>query len=116
MPLIANDAPTSFLSLVIGENEVSWLGSVGIVMVGALAIWKRLDWNWFSTGAWPTLFAASLAIAEIFVCQNSYSVTFHRLAMTPERLLAWILATAVMLPFCLGFEFLVWRGGIWTQR
>jgi hypothetical protein len=112
MPLVANDAPASFLSLVIGENEVSWLGSAGIVIVGAQVIWKRLAWNRFGTSAWPTLFAATLAIAAIFVCQNSYSVAFHRLALTPERLLAWILATALMLPFWLGFDFLVRRGGI----
>jgi pimeloyl-ACP methyl ester carboxylesterase len=112
MPLIANDAPASFLSLVIGENEISWLGSAGVIIVAVLVSRNRLDWSRFRASVWPTLLAAALAFAAIFVCQNAYSVTFHRLAMTPERLLAWILATVIVLPFWLGFEFLVRRGGV----
>ena len=51
-------------------------------------------------------------MATIYVCQNSYSVTFHRLAFTPERLLAGILAATMVLPFWLGFEFLARRGTV----
>ena len=112
MPLVANDLPASFLSLVLGDSQVSWLASAGIVMLAALVIWGRLEWVRFGTGTLPTLLAAALAIAAIYICQNSYSVTFHRLAFTPERLLAWIFAAAMTLPFWLGFEFLVRRGGV----
>jgi len=112
MPLVANDLPASFLSLVLGDSEVSWLAAAGIVLLAVLAIRGRLEWLRFGTSTLPTLLAAALAIAAIYVCQNSYSVTFHRLAFTPERLLAWIFAAAMMLPFWLGFEFLVRRGGV----
>ena len=112
MPLVANDLPASFLSLVLGDSEVSWLAAAGIVLLAVLAIRGRLEWLRFGTSTLPTLLAAALAIAAIYVCQNSYSVTFHRLAFTPERLLAWILAAAITLPFWLGFEFLVRRGGV----
>ncbi len=115
MPLVANDAPAVFLSLVIGDSEVSWLAAAGIVMLAGLVIWGRLEWTRFGAGTLPTLFAAALAIATIYVCQNSYSVTFHRLAFTPERLLAWTFAVALTLPFWLGFEFLVRRGGVFMS-
>ncbi len=112
MPLVANDAPASFLSLVIGDSEVSWLGAAGIALIAVLVIWGRLEWVRFGVSTLPTLLAAALAFATIYVCQNSHSVTFHRLAFTPERLLAWIFAAAMTLPFWLGFEFLVRRGGV----
>ena len=112
MPLVANDAPASFLSLVIGDSEVSWLAAAGIVLLAVLVIWGRLEWVRFGASTWPTLLAAGLAIATIYVCQNSYSVTFHRLTLTPERLLAWIFAAAMTFPFWLGFEFLVRRGAV----
>ena len=112
MPLVANDLPASFLSVVLGDSTLSWLASAGIVLVAVLMIWGRLEWVRFGTSTLPTLLAAALAMATIYVCQNSYSVTFHRLAFTPERLLAWILAATMMLPFWLGFEFLVRRGAV----
>ena len=82
------------------------------MLLAVLVIRGRLEWVRFGTSTLPTLLAAALAIAAIYICQNSYSVTFHRLAFTPERLLAWIFAAAMMLPFWLGFEFLVRRGGV----
>ena len=112
MPLVANDLPASFLSVVLGESTVSWLASAGIVLLAVLLIWGRLEWVRFGTSTLPTLLAAALAMATIYVCQNSYSVTFHRLAFTPERLLAGILAATMVLPFWLGFEFLVRRGTV----
>ena len=112
MPLVANDVPAAFLSLVIGDIEVSWLASAGIVAIAVLLIWGRLEWTRFGAGTLQTVLAATLAIATIYVSQNSYSVTFHRLAFTPERLVAWIFAVAMTLPFWLGFEFLVRRGTV----
>jgi pimeloyl-ACP methyl ester carboxylesterase len=112
MPLVANDAPASFLSLVIGGAEVSWFGAAGIVTIATLLIWGRLEWATFGVSTLRTLLAAALAFLAIYICQNSYLVTLHRLAMTPERLLAWILAAAMMLPFWFGFELLVRRGGM----
>ncbi|MGO9449823.1 MAG: dienelactone hydrolase family protein [Candidatus Binataceae bacterium] len=112
MPLVANDAPASFVSLVIGDAQVSWFGAAGVVIIATLLLWRRLEWVTFGGSTLPTMLAAALAVPAIYVCQNSYSVTFHRLAMTPERLIAWIFAAAMMLPFWLGFEFLVRRGGM----
>jgi len=112
MPLVANDLPAAFLSLVIGDSEVSWLASAGLAAIAVLLIRGRLGQVRFGAGTLPTMLAAALAMGTIYVCQNSYTVTFHRLAFTPERLLAWIFAVAMTLPFWLGFEFLVRRGGV----
>jgi dienelactone hydrolase len=112
MPLVANDPPAGFLSLVIGENQVSWMAAAGIFAIGALILWGRLEWARFGTSTWPTLLAAAVASATIYVMQNAHNITFHRLAFTPERLIAFVIATLLTLPFWLAFEFLVRRGGI----
>lgn len=44
LPLVANDPPAAFLSLVIGTTQASWLGLAGIFAFGALILWGRLEW------------------------------------------------------------------------
>lgn len=112
MPLVANDEPAAFLSLVIGSGEVSWMMVAGVIAIAVLCLWKQTEWTRLGSGIGATVLAAALAFVAIHVCQISYSVTFHRLAFTPERLIAWIFASALVFPFWLGFEFLVRRGGI----
>jgi hypothetical protein len=112
MPLVMNDEPAAFLSLVIGSPQVSWMGTAGILAIAVLALWKQIDLARICSGIGATLLVAAFAFAAIYVCQISYSVTFHLLAFTPERLIAWIFASALLFPFWLGFEFLVRRGGI----
>ncbi len=112
MPLVANTSPVAFISLIVADSELAWLGVAGVAIIAVLVIWRRLEWHWIREGIGLTLVAAALAFATIYVCQNSYWVTLHRLALTPERMVAWIMAILIMLPFWLGFEFLVRRGGI----
>lgn len=112
MPLVANDEPAAFLSLVIGSGEVSWMAAAGIIAIAVLALWKQIDLTRIGNGIGATAVAAALAFGAIHICQVSYSVTFHRLVFTPERLIAWIIASALVFPFWLGFEFLLRRGGI----
>jgi dienelactone hydrolase len=112
MPLVANNSPVAFMSLIVADRELAWLGVAGVAAIAVLVLWRRLEWRWIREGIGVTLVAAALAFATIYICQNSYWVTLHRLALTPERMVAWIIASLVMLPFWLGFEFLVRRGGI----
>ncbi len=112
MPLVANDSPVAFMSLIVAESELAWLGVAGIAAIAVLVLWRRLEWRWIRERIGATLVAAALAFATIYICQNSYWVALHRLALTPERMVAWIIACLIMLPFWLGFEFLVRRGGI----
>ncbi len=99
-------------AIVRAPSSVFTVCASSVIAIAVLVLWKRIEWAWIGSGIGATALAAALAFATIYVCQNSYSVTFHRLAFTPERLIAWILASALLLPFWLGFEFLVRRGGV----
>jgi dienelactone hydrolase len=112
MPLVANNSPAAFLSLIVADSEAGWFGAAGVLAIAVLILWKGLEWQWIRNGIGLTLVAAALAFATIYICQNSYWVVLHRIALTPERMVAWIIATLVVLPFWLGFEFLVRRGGV----
>jgi dienelactone hydrolase len=112
MPLVASNSPAAFLSLIVADSEVGWLGVAGVAAIAVLVLWKRLEWRWIRDGLGVTLVAAALAFGTVYICQNSYWVTLHRLALTPERTVVWIIASLILLPFWLGFEFLVRRGGM----
>jgi dienelactone hydrolase len=112
MPLVANNSPAAFMSLVVADSEVAWLGVAAVAAIAVLVLWRQLEWRWIREGIGVTLVAAALAFATVYICQNSYWVALHRFALTPERMVAWIIASFIMLPFWLGFEFLVRRGGV----
>jgi hypothetical protein len=59
-----------------------------------------------------TILAAILAMAVIYLCQVAITVTFHTLALTPERFIFAIVGALLMLPFWLSFEFLLRRGSV----
>jgi dienelactone hydrolase len=116
MPLVAMDPPAAILSLEVGDAQVSWFAVAGLIMVAGLLWYGRVGWDRVRqrvrerSGA--VLIAALLAFAAIYVGINAVSVTFHRMALTPERTLFWILGTLMILPFWFGFELLVRRGSL----
>ncbi|HUO06308.1 MAG TPA: alpha/beta fold hydrolase [Candidatus Binataceae bacterium] len=112
MPLVAFVAPASFVPLVIGDIQSSWLAVTGIMIAGGLLLAKQIDRQQLFGGFSATLAAAAIAFAVIYVAEGAISVILHQMALTPERLMAMILASSIMLPFWIGFEFLVRRGGI----
>ncbi len=112
MPLVAMIAPGEFLSVVIGDVETSWFAVAGVIAIVVAVVAHVLEWRRIRDGVGATIFAAAIGFAVIYVCQNAILVTFHRQSLTPERLVVAILVTLAMLPFWLGFEFLIRRGGL----
>jgi dienelactone hydrolase len=116
MPLVAMVPPASVLSLVIGDSQISWFAVAGLIMVAGLLWYGRVGWDRVRervrqrSGA--VVVASLIGFATIYVGMSAVSVTFHRLALTPERTVFWILATLLIMPFWFGFELLVRRGGL----
>jgi hypothetical protein len=50
------------------------------------------------------------AFAVVYVCQVAMSPMLHHLSLSPERLMVMAMATGLMFPFWMGFEWLVRRG------
>jgi hypothetical protein len=83
-----------------------------VILLAVLALWNRLNGEQMRKDLGATLFAAALGFAVIYISIGAISVTFHRMAFTPERLLFFALGSALIYPFWLGFELLVRRGGV----
>jgi dienelactone hydrolase len=116
MPLVAMVPPATILSLAVGDSQVSLFAVAGLIMVTGLLWYGRVGWDRVRERvrerAGAVLIASLIAFAAIYVGLNAVSITFHRMALTPERTLFWILATLISLPFWFGFELLVRRGGL----
>jgi pimeloyl-ACP methyl ester carboxylesterase len=112
MPLVSTEQPASFLSLVVGEVIISWFALTGAVILGALALLGRLDWLRLCDHGAATCLSSLLGFVVIYALQVPGGVVFHRMNLTPERLVAAGIATLLLIPFFLGFEALVRRGGL----
>jgi hypothetical protein len=109
MPLAAAN-PASFIQLVVGDTQLSWLAVAGLIMVGVLALWQIGDWYRFREGIGAAIVAGAAAFAVAYVCQVSMSAAFHHLSLSPERLVVMAMAAVLLFPFWMGFELLVRRG------
>lgn len=112
MPLATISPPAAFVSLVVGDVQLSWFAIAGVFLVFGLAVSAGVDAQLSRTSLGRTLVAALLAFAVIYICQGATSVTFHRMSLSPERLLLTVIATVLVLPFWLAFELLVRRGAV----
>lgn len=111
MPLTTMQ-PAGFTALVVGAVQVSWLLAAGVIMIGTIALVRGPRWTLLRERIGFMPLAAAIAIGVIYLCQVAMSVTFHNLAFTPERFLAWILVSILLLPFWAGFEYLVRYGSV----
>ncbi len=110
MPLAATD-PASFVPILIGSIQISWLAIAGLIMVGVLVLWQPLEWYRVREGVGGALVAGAAGFAVVYVCQVAMSVMLHRLSLSPERVMVMAMATVLMFPFWMSFELLVRRGG-----
>jgi dienelactone hydrolase len=115
LPLVSTYVPAHFLALDTGDVLISWLSIAGVEIVGTLALTESLEWLKLREDLGVTLLTVMLGFGVIYAMQVPRDVTLHNLSFTPERLIAFILAALLLLPFFLGFEILVRRGGPWMS-
>jgi dienelactone hydrolase len=113
MPLAGIAPMAAVLSMPVANEVVSWFLIAGLIMIAVL--WNQASIEGPVGRARPraTLGAAALAFGLIAAMVVPLSVTQHRMALTPERLVITILATLMLLPFFYAFELIVRRGSGW---
>ena len=112
MPLIAIGPPIAFLSLVVASIQVAWFWVASLIVIVVLTLRDGIDWPRICEGFGPALLAASIGFAIIYVCQVAISPTFHSLSLSPERVIAMAIASLLLFPFWMGFEFILRRGSL----
>jgi hypothetical protein len=112
MPVVAMIVPTAFFPLVVGDVQVAWFWSAGLILVVVLILAQVLKWRRLRDGLGATVFAAFLVMTIIYLCQVAAQVTLHTLSLTPERFIFTVVGTLLLLPFWLGFELMLRRGDL----
>jgi len=104
--------PTHPVRVVGGDVQVAWFWSAGLLLVIVLVLAQVLEWRRVRDGLGTTAFAALLVMTIIYLCQVAGQVTFHTLALTPERFIFTVVGSLLLFPFWLSFEFMLRRGGL----
>ena len=115
LPLVSTYMPAHFLALDSGDVLISWLSVAGLGAVGALSLSGGLTRLNLDQDLTITVLTALFGFASIYAIQVPRDVTLHNLSFTPERLVAFIFSTMLLVPFFFGFETLIRRGGPWTS-
>jgi dienelactone hydrolase len=115
LPLVSTFVPAHFLAIDTGDVLISWLSIAGLAIMGTLVLTGSLGEFKLNEDLGRTLLIVLLGFAIIYAMQVPREVILHNLALTPERLIAFILAALLLAPFFLGFEILVRRGRAWMS-
>jgi hypothetical protein len=115
MPLVAMIVPTAFFPLVVGDVQVAWFWTAGVILVIVLILAQVLQWRRLRDGLGTTVLVALLVMTVIYLCQVAEQVTLHTLSLTPERLIFTVVGTLLLLPFWLSFEFMLRRGDLFVS-
>jgi dienelactone hydrolase len=115
LPLVSTYVPAHFLALDTGDVLISWLSIAGFGIMGFLALTRNFGWTKPESDLAGTLLTVILGFALIYAMQVPRDVSLHNLAFTPERLVAFIFGTILLVPFFLAFEMLTRRGGPWIS-
>ena len=111
MPLTAAN-PAAFVPIVVGSIQISWFMVAGLIMLGVIALSQTPDWNLIRAGVGTSMLAGAAGFAVVYVCQVAMSMMLHHLSLSPERLMVMAMATVLLFPFWMSFEWLVRRGGL----
>jgi dienelactone hydrolase len=106
-PLLAVGAPGVLLSVEVGDVVVSHFALCGIALLILLSLRERLPAAALFANPLPTILGASVAIIAVFVLVVPLGVVVHRLTLTPERMLVFLLSALALLPFALAFQLLL---------
>jgi len=110
MPLLAVGAPGVLLSVEVGDVVVSQFALCGIALLVLLRLRERIPAAALVASPLSTILGASLAIIAVFVLMVPLGVVAHRLTLTPERMLVFLLSALALLPFAVAFQLLLRSG------
>src|SRR5262249_39854356 len=113
--LVAMIVPTAFFPLVVGDVQVAWFWTAGVILAIVLILAQVLQWRRLRGALGTTVLAALLVMTVIYLCQVAEQVTLHTLSLTPERLIFTVVGTVLLLPFWLSFEFMLRRGDLFVS-
>jgi hypothetical protein len=104
MPLLALGAPGGVLSVEVGDVIVSHFALCGIALLTLLWLRERIPTAAFFANPLATVLGASVAIIAVFALTVPLGAVVHRLTLTPERALVFLLSTLGLLPFAVAFQ------------
>jgi dienelactone hydrolase len=107
MPLLAVVTPGALLSVEVGDVVVSHFALSGIAILTLLALRERIPTAAFAANPLATILGALVAVIAVFVLVAPLGVVVHRLTLTPERMLVFVLAALAILPFAVAFQLLL---------
>ena len=121
MPVLALGAPATFIPMEVIDTQASHLFAAGALVLG-FALWRRQSGGpepaWLGgAGAtvradlWGIALPAALGFVAVYLVLAPFGAVYHRLALSPARLLAGALVALAVFPFFLALERLVRRGG-----
>ncbi len=111
MPLLAIGTPGAILSIEVGDVFVSHFALAGIALLVAIRLREpALIELLFAPRLLPTLAGAAVGTIGVFTMMRVCEPVMHRLTLTPERSLVFVMATLGLLPLALAFNLLLRRG------
>ncbi len=110
MPLVSLGRPGAILSIEIGDQVIVHFALAGTALLIALYLRDRAQFGSLFAAPGRSLLGAALATIGVFFLLQPFGVYLHGLALTPERVGVFALATLGFLPLALGLQALLRRG------
>lgn len=120
MPLLAVGAPAAFIPMEVIDAQATQLFAAGALVLG-VGLWFRQTGGaqpaWLGDSATTVrtdvrgvALPAALAVVALYLVLSPFGAVYHRLALSPARLLAGLAIAVATFPFFLALERLTRRG------
>jgi len=123
MPLLSTATPTTFVPLEVGDVQAAQLFATGALVLALGVAVRRGSLSWLDP-AWlggtdrtvrddvrGLALPVAAAVIALYLVITPFGAVYHRLALTPARLLAGAIMAVLVFPFWLAAERLTRRGG-----
>ena len=110
MPLTGLGSSGAILSIEIGDVVIVHFALAGIALLIAFYLRDRARFTSLFAAPGRSLLGAALGMIGVYVLLQPFGAYLHRIALTPERLAVFALATLGFLPLALAMQVLLRRG------